>query len=286
MENKGTVNGNSTLGNVTAKLGANLSIILYALIILIPMTMVFLTTFKNTTQMYADPMGLPETWSLENYLTLFQSNQMFVYFGNSVIVTAVCVTSVLVLASMVSYAIIRMPKWWGGILFGLFSLGMMIPTQVNMISQYLLLDRLNLIDTRLGLFFVTIATLLPIGVFILTGFMKTLPKGLIEAAMMDGASHWTIYSRIVIPLSLPAMATLAIFGLVIVWNDLLFPLLILKTKSLQTMPLALLNFQGEYLTNYPMIFSGVVIATTPMIVAYVFLQRYFIAGMTAGSLKG
>ena len=143
-----------------------------------------------------------------------------------------------------------------------------------------------LIDTHLGLIIVTIATQLPIGVFILTGFMKTIPKGLIEAASMDGANHWTIYSRVMIPLSLPSMATLAIFSLMIVWNDLLFPLLLLKTKSLQTLPLALLNFQGEYLTNYPLIFSGVVVATLPMIIAYVFLQRYFIAGMTAGSIKG
>ena len=284
MENKGSQQ--TWLSNIHAKLAANLSLIIYAILIIVPMTMVFITSFKNTAQLYANPMGMPESWALDNYIKLFQSENMFIYFKNSIFVTAVCVISILLLSSMISYAIIRMPKWWGNIIFGLFSLGMMIPTQVNMIPQYLLLDKLYLIDTHLGLIIVTIATQLPIGVFILTGFMKTIPKGLIEAASMDGANHWTIYSRVMIPLSLPSMATLAIFSLMIVWNDLLFPLLLLKTKSLQTLPLALLNFQGEYLTNYPLIFSGVVVATLPMIIAYVFLQRYFIAGMTAGSIKG
>lgn len=286
MENQRAANGTWSLANLQARLAANLSLLIYALLIIVPMIMLLLTTFKDTRQMYANPMGLPETWSLDNYTMLFESENMFVYFQNSVIVTMVCVVAVLALASMISYAIIRMPRWLGNILFGFFALGMMIPTQVNMIPQYLLLDKLYLLDTRLGLMLITIATLLPIAVFILTGFMKTLPKGLIEAAMMDGANHWTIFSRVVIPLFLPSLATVAIFSLVIAWNDLLFPLLVLKTKSLQTMPLALLNFQGEYLTNYPLIFSGVVVASMPMIIAYVFLQRYFIAGMTAGSLKG
>ncbi|OLS35442.1 hypothetical protein BTR25_19795 [Bacillus sp. MRMR6] len=115
--------------------------------------------------------------------------------------------------------------------------------------------------------------------------MKTLPAELLEAAKIDGANEWKTYSRIVIPLSLPSIATVTIFAFVIVWNDLLHPLLLLKSAEVKTLPIALLSFQGQYLTNYPMIFSGVIIASVPMICAYVFLQRYFIAGMTAGSIK-
>lgn len=280
------MNKKLNLNNLPVELTKNISLFIYAALIIVPISMVFLSTFKTTQELYTNPMGWPARWSLENYIQLFNYEHMLVYFKNSVIITGVCVIIVLTLASMISYTIIRLPKWAGNILFAFFTLGMMIPTQVNMIPQYLLLDRLNLLDTRLGVIVITSATLIPIAVFIMTGFMKTLPRGLFEAAMIDGASHFTIFSRIVIPLSLPSLATVAIFSMVIVWNDLLFPLLVLKSKELQTMPLALLNFQGEYLTNYPMIFAGVVVASLPMIIAYVFLQRYFIAGMTSGSLKG
>ena len=133
MENKGSQQ--TWLSNIHAKLAANLSLIIYAILIIVPMTMVFITSFKNTAQLYANPMGMPESWALDNYIKLFQSENMFIYFKNSIFVTAVCVISILLLSSMISYAIIRMPKWWGNIIFGLFSLGMMIPTQVNMIPQ-------------------------------------------------------------------------------------------------------------------------------------------------------
>lgn len=273
-------------GDLGAAITRHALLLVYAVLILVPMLMVVVSTFKDTQQLYQNPLGFPQTWSLQNYAALFTGEQMLRYFLNSVLVTLVGVAAIIFLASMISYAIIRLPNWLGNILYAFFTLGMMIPTQVNMIPQYLLLDRLYLLDTLTGLVLVTVATLLPIAVFILAGFMKTLPKGLIEAAMIDGGSHWQIYSRIVIPLSLPSLATAAIFCFVIVWNDLLYPLLILKSKSLQTLPLALLSFQGEYLTNYPLIFSGVVLASLPMVLVYVFLQRYFIAGMTAGSMKG
>ncbi|WXJ80084.1 Diacetylchitobiose uptake system permease protein NgcG [Moorella thermoacetica] len=261
-------------------------LLIYALIIIVPLSLVFFATFKNTAQLYSNPVGLPQQWNLSNYIQLFTSQNMFVYFKNSIIVTFTSVFFILLLGSMISYAIIRLPKVIGNLLLGFVTLGMMIPVQVNMIPTYLLLSRLKMLNTHLGLILVTIATLLPICVFILTGFMKTLPRGLIEAAMIDGASHWKIYSKIVIPLSLPSLAAAAIFCFVITWNDLLYPMLFLKTGSLRTLPVALLQFQGEYLTNYPLIFSGVVVASLPMIIIYVFLQRYFVEGMTAGSIKG
>lgn len=261
-------------------------LLIYALLIIVPLSLVFFATFKNTAQLYNDPIGLPPQWDLNNYFQLFSSHNMFLYFKNSVVVTFTSVFLILLLGSMISYAIIRLPKYIGNLLFSFVTLGMMIPVQVNMIPTYILLARLKMLNSHLGLIIVTVATLLPICVFILTGFMKTLPQGLIEAAMIDGASHWKIYSKIIIPLSLPSLAAAAIFCFVITWNDLLYPMLLLKTGSLKTLPVALLQFQGEYLTNYPLIFSGVVVASLPMIIIYVFLQRYFVEGMTAGSIKG
>lgn len=289
-KNKNTVtqvkNDTKRTSNLKEMILRQIPLVIYALLILVPLTLVFFASFKNLAQLYNDPLGVPHKWDLSNYIQLFSNENMFVYFKNSMVVTFTSVFFILLLGSMISYAIIRLPKWWGNILFAFVTVGMMIPTQVNMIPVYILFAKLNLLNKHLGLIIITVAMLLPICVFILTGFMKTLPKGLIEAAMIDGASHWQIYSKIVLPLSLPSLASTAIFCFVISWNDLLYPLLFIKSNSLRTLPLALLQFQGEYLTNYPMIFAGVVAASIPMIIVYVFLQRYFIAGMTAGSMKG
>ncbi|HEX6923471.1 MAG TPA: carbohydrate ABC transporter permease [Bacillales bacterium] len=261
-------------------------LLIWAAIILLPFFMVFFSTFKSISELFQSPLGWPNSWSLENYRQLFVKEPMFGYFMNSVIVTAASVGFILFFSSLISYAIIRMSKKIGYVVFGFFVIGMMIPTQANMIPIYLLVTKIGLYDTLLGVILVLIAFLIPTGVFIMTGFMKTLPNGLIESAKVDGANEWQMYSRIVVPLSMPSIATVSIFSLVIVWNNLLYPLLLLKSDAVKTLPIALLDFQGQYLTNYPLIFAGVIVASVPMIVAYLFLQRYFIAGLTAGSMKG
>ncbi|MCD5323241.1 carbohydrate ABC transporter permease [Pontibacillus sp. HN14] len=114
----------------------------------------------------------------------------------------------------------------------------------------------------------------------------TIPKGLFEASCIDGSNNWKMYTSIALPLSLPSLSATAIFLFVMHWNDLLYPLLFITKDEYKTLPLGLLEFQGQYMTNFPMLFTGVMIASAPMIIAYVFLQRYFIAGMTAGSVKG
>src|SRR5690625_5212890 len=187
---------------------------------------------------------------------------------------------------MVSFVIMRLSNWKGALLYGLFILGLMIPNQVNMIPLYGVLDNLGLLNSLLGLILVTVTSTMSVSVFIIGGFMVTISKDMVEAGALDGASEWQLYTRIAIPLSLPSMAVAGIFVTVISWNDLLYPLLFIHSPGLKTLPLALLGFQGEYLSNYPMIFTGVVIASIPMIVAYVFLQKYFVEGITAGAIKG
>ncbi|RFB12082.1 carbohydrate ABC transporter permease [Bacillus sp. HNG] len=261
-------------------------LILYALIVLIPVIAIFLTTFKTTAEMYENVLGLPSSFDFGNYVSIFKDQGMGVYFKNSIIVTLVSVVFTIFFASLIAYAITRMGGWLGNILFGFFALGMMVPAQVNMIPLYQLVLDLGLTNSLIGLMIVNISVTIPVAVFILTGFMKSLPKSLFEASTIDGANNWQMYSRIVLPLSLPSLSATSIFLFVMHWNDLLYPLLFITKNEYKTLPLALLEFQGEYLTNYPMLFAGVMIASAPMVIAYIFLQRYFIAGMTAGSVKG
>lgn len=208
------------------------------------------------------------------------------YFMNSTIVTLCSVSFTLLFASMIAFGITRLGGWMGNSLFALFTLGMMVPAQVIMVPLYSLMLDLGLTNSLIGLILVNISTTLPIAVFILTGFMKTLPRELFEASTIDGAGNWQIYTKVAVPLSLPSLSATAIFLFVMHWNDLLYPLLFITDNAYKTLPLALLEFQGQYATNYPMLFTGVIIASAPMVVAYVFLQRFFVAGMTAGAVKG
>jgi len=155
-----------------------------------------------------------------------------------------------------------------------------------MIPQYVLFDVLGLTNSTFGLILIEVVTTLPIAVFIIAGFMRTLPTEIFEASDIDGAGPWRTFRSVVVPLSVPSLAATAIFLLVIQWNDLLYPLLFITDPAKRTLPLALLDFQGQFLTDYPVLFSGVVVASVPMVLAYAFLQRFFIAGLSAGAVKG
>ena len=259
---------------------------IYALLIAVPLVVVAFTAFKTSQQMYADPFGLPPTPSLANFAELLAGGRLGTSFINSVIVTSISVTATLLISSWASFSIARIEGRLGTFLYLFFSLGLAVPAQVAMIPQYVIFRQLGLTNNLLGLVLINIAVTLSVAIFILTGFFRTLPKELFEAAEIDGASSWQLYWRIALPLSTPSLAAVAIFLFVMHWNDLLYPLLFTTDPALATLPKALLDFKGEYTTNYPVLFAGVLIASIPMILAYVLLQRWFVAGITAGAVRG
>jgi raffinose/stachyose/melibiose transport system permease protein len=231
-------------------------------------------------------MSLPKSWNLDNYRRLLEDGDILINFKNSIIVTSFSVAITLVLASMVSFAIARLMNITGKVLFTLFALGLAIPGQVNIIPIYILFSDLGLTNTYHGLIAVNIVVTLPISVFILTSFFKEIPNEMYEVASIDGASHFKVYRSIALPLSKPALGATSIFLFVINWNDLLFPLLLITESAKKTLPLALLDYRGEYATSFSMIFTAVFIASVPMVIMYLFMQRSFVAGLTAGAVKG
>ncbi|ALS29634.1 sugar ABC transporter permease [Paenibacillus sp. 32O-W] len=271
---------------MTLKWLGNLLVILFAILIIAPLLIVLFTSFKTTPQFYASPLGFPESLSFHNFIALFEGQPMLAYFRNSIAVTLSTVALELLTAGCIAYAISRSGKRIGNLAFGLFALGLMVPSQINMIPIYAMIRSLGWTNSLTALIVVTSAVLLPLAVFMLTGFMKTLPKEILEAGEIDGAGEWRLFTRIALPLSAPYFAATAAFLFVIVWNDLLFPMLLLSGKDKLTLPLALLSFRGEYVSNYPQLLAGVVVTALPMIVLFVLLQRYFISGALAGSLKG
>lgn len=271
---------------MTWRLGRGAGLAVYALIIVVPLLVVLLGTFRTTQELFAAPLGLPTAPTLQNYATVLADGQITVALRNSVIVTTCVVLLTLALAAAAAYAFARMRGWLAVAAYGFVVAGLAVPVQAAMVPQFVLFDLLGLTDSLFGLIVVQTVVGLPVAVFILTGFMRSLPRELFEAADLDGSGTWRTFTSIVLPLSTPSLAAAAIFLLVISWNDLLYPLLFITDPANRTLPLALLGFTGEYLTDYPLLFTGVVVASAPLALAYVFLQRWFVAGLTAGSVKG
>lgn len=266
--------------------GRTVLLTIYSLIILVPLTVVLFTTVKTSPQMYASPFGLPTSPTLDNFGELLRGGRLGASLFNSVVVTLSSVALTLLISSLAAFAIARIHGWLGIAVFGLFALGLAVPAQVAMIPQYVIFKQIGLTNSLLGLILINIAVTCPVAIFILTGFLKTLPTELFEAAEIDGAGQWRTYQSIALPLAAPSVSAVAIFLFVMHWNDLLYPLLFITDPAKATLPKALLDFKGEYTTNYPVLFAGVLIASAPMVIAYVLLQRYFVAGITAGATKG
>lgn len=265
---------------------SKLVVVIFGLLVIAPFLILIFTSFKNTEEVYANPVGLPIHWSMANYTYVLQNSNMLLFFRNSVIVTVTANIVIIIFAALASYAIVRYSGWAGTFLFGLFTLGMTIPIQANMVPVYLLMARLNLLDSLLGLIIVYVTFALPFSIFIISGFMRTVPVPLIEAAKIDGAHEMQILRKIFVPLSIPSLVTVFVFNFVSVWNDLNWPLLFVRSDQAKTLPIALLRFQGEFMTNYPVLFSGVIMSVLPMLILYLFLQRYFVEGLTMGAVKG
>lgn len=271
---------------MNGQLGRRAVLTVYTLLVVVPLLIVVLGTVKTTRALFTSPLGLPTAPTGANYATVLADGQIVVALRNSVLVTACVVVLTLALAATAAYAFTRLRGRLAGAAYGFVVAGLAVPVQASMVPQFVLFDLLGLTDSLVGLAIVQTVTGLPVAVFILTGFMRTLPRELFEAADTDGAGPWRVFRSIVLPLSTPSLAAAAIFLLVISWNDLLYPLLFITDPARRTLPLALLGFTGEYLTDYPLLFTGVVVASLPLALAYVVLQRWFVAGLTAGSVKG
>ncbi|MFP5283284.1 MAG: carbohydrate ABC transporter permease [Actinomycetes bacterium] len=267
-------------------LGRRALLAAYAAIIAVPLAVVLLGSLKTQQQLFDSPFRPTTDPAWGNYQTVLVSQGLGRALLNSVLVTAVSVFLTMLLASLAAYAVARLRGWPSRLIFGALIVGMAVPAQANMIPQRVLIEVLGLLDTLAALVVINVTVGLPVATFILAGFMRTLPAELYEASAIDGAGNWRTYASVVLPLSVPSLAAATIFLFVIQWNDLLYPLLLIQSPDRRTLPLALLGFQGEFLTNYPLLFTGVVVASLPLVVAYLFLQRYFVAGITAGATKG
>lgn len=255
------------------------------LLILYPVTLIFLTSLKTNADFMGNPTGWPAAFTFDNYVQAWQRANFHRYYGNSLLVTLMSVLGITLFGSMAAYAL-RRPFRGSGATFNYFLIGIMIPAQTTIITTFIFLKQTHLLSTYTGLILVYIAHQLPLAIFIFAGFFRTVPKELEEAAMLDGCSEIGTFVKIMLPISRPIIATVVILTGLAVWNDFFLPLILMLDSDKHTLPVGLLRLRGEFSTDWPVFFSAMGMLIAPVIIAYLFLQKQFIKGLTSGSVKG
>lgn len=273
-------------GGERAKIAAIQALLLLnAVVMVYPLVVMLLSAFKTNAEIFASPFALPAEFSLTNAARVWGETNFLRYLANSAVVTTSAVLTILLIGTMAAYALARYPFRLSGAVFLFFLSGLMVPLKLAVIPLFIQLDRLGLIDTRAGLVLVYVAMGLPSAIFILTGFLRTLPTELEEAARMEGASELRIMLQVMLPLARPALVIAAIQNAVPIWNDFFFPLVLISSEGLKTLPQGLTVFMGEYNTDWGVLFAGLSLSALPIIAVYIVLSRHFIAGMTSGAVK-
>ena len=260
--------------------------VIWSFISIFPLWFLVINTFKVKKEIYLNFFGLPQKWTLENYESLLGSRDFFVYFRNSFLVVVVSLSMILFVGSLCAYALAHWRTKTSRGVYYFFVIGMMLPIKIATIRLLQIMKALNTLNTLFCLFPVYIAMGLPTAVFILTEFIHGLPGELYEAGYMDGASRFRIWYRIVLPLTRPALATVAIYNLVPIWNDLWFPLIFITKESSKTVLLAVTRLQGQYTTDWPKLLTVLTLSSLPVIALYLAMSQSFIKGLTAGAVKG
>jgi len=255
-------------------------------LVLVPMVIMGLSAFKTTREIFQNPFGLPAVWRIENFSRVWVEARFGTYIQNSVLVTVLSVAVLVAFGAMAGYALGRFRFKGNDLLYLCFLSGLMLPIRLAIIPLFILMRNLNLLDSPWSLVLIYAASGLPSAIFILTGFFKTLPADLDSAARIDGASEWSIFTQIMLPLVRPALVIVTVYNAIPIWNDFFFPLVFIQTEARKTLPQGMTVFFGQYFTDYATLFSGLTLAAIPIVVLYVILSQHFIRGLTAGAVKG
>ncbi|MFC8040629.1 carbohydrate ABC transporter permease [Paenarthrobacter sp. NPDC057355] len=254
-------------------------------VIILPVYYIVITSLKTSEGYFGqNPLAPPTAPTLENYKMVLEAN-FSTYFMNSVIVTLGSVVPTVLIAFMAAFAIVRGHGRYLKFVNGMFLMGLAIPLQATIIPIYLMIIRLNLYDSLLAIMLPSIAFAIPLTVLILSNFIRDVPNELFESMRLDGCSEWQTMWRLALPLTKPAIVTVAIYNGLHVWNGFLLPLVLTQSPGLRVLPLGLWTFQGEFSVNIPAVLASVVLSTLPILVIYVLGRRQLVSGLTAGFSK-
>lgn len=259
----------------------------YALIVIYPMLWLFATSLKDSWSIFKDPWALPEKLHWVNYVNAWTTGALAGKFWNSLLVDSVALVLILFLSSMTAYALGRFRFPGDRALYYLFLSGMALPVFLGVIPLFRLMNQIGLLDNRTGLLIAYVAFSLSFTIFVLTGFFRTMPGELAEAAAIDGCSPFATFWRIMLPLAKPGLTTAGIFVFIGLWNEYPLALVLITTDNLQTLPLGIarLTMTQKYQSDWGALFASLAISVLPTIIAYTIFQRQIQHGLTAGALK-
>jgi raffinose/stachyose/melibiose transport system permease protein len=261
--------------------------ILLSLIWLLPIVSVLLTALRSQGDLFANGIfGWPKVFKWENFVKAWDAGDFSVYFKNSLFVILFKVPLGILVSALAAYPLAKMTFRWSQPIFLFFLLGLAVPVQVTLQPLIIMMRELGLSNTLFALMPPYIAFGIPLQVLVLRGFFRQIPSELVEAARVDGASELSIFFRIMVPLSVPALAALAIIDTLATWNEFLLALVLISEKSSRTVPIGLMQFQGEHASDYTVLMAGVALSIIPVLIIFLLLQRYFVTGLTAGAVKG
>jgi ABC-type glycerol-3-phosphate transport system permease component len=260
-------------------------VVLLCLMWLSPFYLLIVNTFKTMPQITTSPLTLPETVRFDAYVRAWKEAHLGDYYKNSVIISAVSVLLSVSISSLAAYAFARLRFPGKQPLFFFLLAGVMLPLQIALVPLYRLLNGLDMLSTYQGIIALYVAFTVPFGIFILTGFYKSIPVEIEEAALIDGCSRLQSYWRIVIPLAAPGLVTMVILEFIWFWNEYLVALTMIQKEAMRTVMLGVMVMANTFQLDFSLLTAGIVIAVVPPILVYIFFQKYLIRGLTAGALK-
>ncbi|CAH1220768.1 carbohydrate ABC transporter permease [Paenibacillus sp. JJ-223] len=262
-----------------------LVLVIAVVLFVFPFLLLIINSFKENQVITSDPLGLPSAFRWDNYVSAFTKMGYVSAFGNSLLITITAVVLIALLAAMTAHFFVRHKSRLNQYLFFLMVSAMIIPFQAIMIPLVKIYGSLNLLDNKWSLIYMYIGFGSPLAVFIYHGFIKSIPLELEEAALMDGCGRIQTFFKIVLPVLLPTSVTITVLNVLWIWNDFLLPSLVLTSSEQRTLPLSTFYFYGTYTVDYGPLMAGLVLTLLPVLLVYMFAQKYIIQGVMQGSIK-
>jgi len=250
-----------------------------------PFFMVVLNSLKRDTEVISSPIAPPSSFYWENYRMAFEKMKFMRAFGNSLIITAASVAAIVLLSSMCAHYLVRNKTKLSTFLYLTMVAAMIIPFQAIMIPLLKIYGSIGMLNNRWVLVFMYIGFGAPFAIFLFHGFIKAIPRELEEAAIIDGCGRYAVFFRIILPLLQPVIMTVVILDVLWIWNDFLLPSLVLLNQASRTLPLSTYYFYGTYTVNYGCLLASLVMTMVPVIILYMFSQRFILRGIIAGAIK-
>lgn len=273
--------------SMAARSGAHGILLFFSLLALMPIVLIVMNAFKSREAIFSTPLALPtaDTLALEGFRSVLLESSFMSYFANSMIITVSALAGTILFGAMAAFALSEYRFRLNSAIALFFIVGLMIPIRLGTIGILDLMVRADLVNTRSSLILVYIAQGLPVAIFVLTEFMRTLSGDLKNAARVDGLSEYAIFFSLVLPLLRPAMVSVAVFTMIPIWNDLWFPLILAPSEEIKTITLGAQVFLGQYVTDWNSVLSALTLSILPILALYLLFSRGLIRGITAGGVK-